>query len=1022
MTQEESDFAKAEVYLTKSIELGRSGAEIATRDDSHDQKAEFWAFAAQHATSKYHTFSDPAALDQAVDFYERALQVVDRESQVYAACLLNQANCLASRFERQQFAEEDHSSDIDLAIAKGEQALKLLNNAVAKSDLSTMYLTKFEVFGRHSDLKSASALAKAAVQMLDPTDPSIINKSVNYSQCLRNEYEISGDTKLLDEAIRRLDNAKAMSASETGFPRAKILSNLAQAHMDRYHSKGTGPDLHDALTSAVEAVELANEENDTSSSPIILSNLAAIQQTYFQASGDQSFLDDAITSAKIASEGLGDNIPRRNMCQYNLASMLRDRSSLKYDANAAEADKDLNEAIKTIEGIVHPDNTNKRSYAMQSDLHGRLLQLRYERSDHKDSQSLDQAILKATTSVKIAAELPLDQADYLVQLGDVLKLKYDYDPSDANFNAAISAFRECLEIKYVPPLVRIRACQRAGILYQSRKLWAEASDVVQEGVKWLPKLARGAMERDSQQRVLEGLSGLSTFASSLALQAGHGANKAFEVLEAGRGIIARLTMHEEDWDVPHDQDDQVRTQLQEYKTLREKIRPPLTSGWLEGGYHSALADDMAQRLQDIEKLEECEEKLETRYRLHYRGLSESQLREKAADSTIVAFVVTDFRSDALIVTNTGIQNLELTGLKYHDCAEYYATMQMPIQGALRDLNFETFFDVNESMKKLLVWLWEAAVLPVLKHLNIYPTPTQTASTTYSSIHWITSGILGLMPLHAAGHHEAISTENTHSHVISHYATSTRSIGLISKGFPGTWRNTSDPLKAVVVGMSETPDPWTNFTHVDSHLQAVKHLIPNEADINFLGQPSRASVLDALPAAQVAHFVCHGISQRDPSNSSLILCRQDTSSSPELEKAGSNKTPVYVADPLTVREIASRSNQQSFLAFLAACQTADNATAGLVDENIHLAGAFQLLGFTHVIGTLWEVEESAAASFAHSFYSALREMVTRSAVEEDKAARNASHMIAQAWHDALLALRQQDSEDVVTWGAFVYFGP
>jgi hypothetical protein len=609
-----------------------------------------------------------------------------------------------------------------------------------------------------------------------------------------------------------------------------------------------------------------------------------------------------------------------------------------------------------------------------------------------------------------------------VQLGDVLKLKYNKDPNDANFKAAISAFRGCLGNKYATNLIRIVAAQRAGLLYQARKLWMEASEVVQEGLKLLPRLARDALERDSQQRVLEGLSGLSAFASSLALQAGYGATSAFETLEAGRGIITGLTVHEKDEGLLRDLDGQGVAFLHEYKALQEKVRQPVTSGWLEVGYHSAPTDDMSQRLQDIEKLEAYEEILETRYGLHSQRLDKSQLCGKAAGSAVVAFVVTDFRSDALIITESGIENLELTDLKFHDCAEYYATMQMPIKGALRDLSFETFFDVNESMEKLLVWLWEAAVLPVLKHLNIYPAPTQTSSTICSSIHWITSGILGLMPLHAAGRHDGISKDNTHSNVISHYATSTRFVGSPYKGTASEWSNITNPLKAVVIGMSETPDPWTNFSHVDSHLEAVKHLIPNEADITFLKQPSGTIVLQALPGAQVAHFVCHGISQRDPSNSSLILCREDPSLSSELGDEESNKSSVYVADPLTVRQLANQSSQQSFLAFMAACQTADNATAGLADENIHIAGSFQLLGFTHVIGTLWEVEESVVASFANYFYTILGEMVRRSGVGEGRTASEADHWVAQAWHRALSALRQEDPADVVTWGAFVYFGP
>jgi hypothetical protein len=38
-------------------------------------------------------------------------------------------------------------------------------------------------------------------------------------------------------------------------------------------------------------------------------------------------------------------------------------------------------------------------------------------------------------------------------------------------------------------------------------------------------------------------------------------------------------------------------------------------------------------------------------------------------------------------------------------------------------------------------------------------PKQKASINFPIIHWVTSGILGLIPLHAAGHHDGMSTEN-----------------------------------------------------------------------------------------------------------------------------------------------------------------------------------------------------------------------------------------------------------------------
>ena len=60
-----------------------------------------------------------------------------------------------------------------------------------------------------------------------------------------------------------------------------------------------------------------------------------------------------------------------------------------------------------------------------------------------------------------------------------------------------------------------------------------------------------------------------------------------------------------------------------------------------------------------------------------------------------------------------------------------------------------------------------------------------------------------------------------------------------------------------------------------------------------------------------------------------------------------------------------------MAYLSACHTARNLSVELLDESIHLAGAFHLAGFRGVVGTLWAVSDRAAVEIAADFYHALR---------------------------------------------------
>ncbi|KAF3157632.1 hypothetical protein TWF569_000197 [Orbilia oligospora] len=61
----------------------------------------------------------------------------------------------------------------------------------------------------------------------------------------------------------------------------------------------------------------------------------------------------------------------------------------------------------------------------------------------------------------------------------------------------------------------------------------------------------------------------------------------------------------------------------------------------------------------------------------------------------------------------------------------------------------------------------------------------------------------------------------------------------------------------------------------------------------------------------------------------------------------------------------------FLGYLSACLTDTNEAEKLAAERVHLISAFQLAGFQHVIGTLWEVSNKYCVEVARIFYETLR---------------------------------------------------
>ncbi|KAL4868663.1 hypothetical protein BDV12DRAFT_169176 [Aspergillus spectabilis] len=117
------------------------------------------------------------------------------------------------------------------------------------------------------------------------------------------------------------------------------------------------------------------------------------------------------------------------------------------------------------------------------------------------------------------------------------------------------------------------------------------------------------------------------------------------------------------------------------------------------------------------------------------------------------------------------------------------------------------------------------------------------------------------------------------------------------------------------------------------------------------------------------------------------------------------------------DVADSHNPWSFSQSTSSRASLTRADA-LMDEDIHLAGTtFQLLGFPHVIGSLWETSDRAAVSVAEEFYKNLVEdlMAPRSRWDGDD-----GRVVARALHRAVNELRAKN-RDPLSWATFLYVG-
>jgi CHAT domain-containing protein len=287
---------------------------------------------------------------------------------------------------------------------------------------------------------------------------------------------------------------------------------------------------------------------------------------------------------------------------------------------------------------------------------------------------------------------------------------------------------------------------------------------------------------------------------------------------------------------------------------------------------------------------------------------------------------------------------------------------------------------------VLGWLWDNAAGPVLHALG-YQDPLPP-DQPWPQVWWMPGGLLSLLPVHAAGHHTDPpdpAGRTVMDRVISSY---TPTVGALAYArTPRAAVADADP-RSLIVAMPTTPGlpREGRLRYVAAEAAMVQNRLPRPTLLTeppadreaTAGQvPTRDAVLEHLPRSAIAHFACHGYTDpADPSQSRLLL--HD-----------------HIRNPLTVATLASFSLDRARLAYLSACSTARTADARLLDEAIHLTSAFQLVGFPHVIGTLWEIDDKIAVEIADSFYTALTD--ADGALDPDLAAR-ALHRATRAQRD------------------------
>jgi hypothetical protein len=376
----------------------------------------------------------------------------------------------------------------------------------------------------------------------------------------------------------------------------------------------------------------------------------------------------------------------------------------------------------------------------------------------------------------------------------------------------------------------------------------------------------------------------------------------------------------------------------------------------------------------------------------------ADLRPAARDGPIVIVNASSIGCHALIITadpDSAVQVLHLTDFTYNDVADR-AQALLDIQHRASD-TARPFLEQEKdrhAVFDILEWLWDATTRPVLDHLGHTRTPSEEIEK-WPRVWWCPTGPLSMLPLHAAGHHPrnriqqdrqegSTSGDIVAARVVSSY-TPTITALLSARRAPGP-----GTVRQLAIGMPETPgqDPLPAAT-AELHVLA-RYLPPPCRARHLVGfRATRAEVRDAIADYSWLHLACHGWQHpADPSGSAFAL----------------------YDGPLTVADLAALHLEQADLAYLSACQTAAGDMR-LPDEAIHLAAAMQLLGYRHVIATLWTIADNPAPAIADIIYARL----TATGHPDPSRA-------AHALHEAVTTLRHHYPDQPLIWVPYIHIGP
>ena len=913
---------------------------------------------------RYSLTNDPGWLEQAIECGRQAI-LHRHDAKEFPLHLANLGMSLRDRYLRNA-----DPADLDEAIQLHQQAFDLTSEqstarVPVANGLAACLNDRYKRSNEMAELNHAIGLWTAALKLLPANSPDRGMVLANLGEALRQRYEATGEIQDLSTAIANFQQALPLAGGPV--TRASRLNGLAISRMNRFARTGDPADLEQAIAAIQEAIKLTPA--NSADLFLRLNNLAIGMHHRYLLSGDLAYLDEAIDLwRRVESLVPAHSIERPRML-HELGKGLYDRylrrhhredlkavidaweeaeklaptgSSRSIFLNALgngllqryELDKninDLNRAIQAWEQGLELTAPGSPSRPLRLNSLGIGLRNRF--GVLHSTADIDQAVTNLQEAANLAEGTPTYPVA-LSNLANALSDRYAASAKPEDLAGAVAAWKGACEAGLtLRPEAALAASRTWGEFAAQRQQWADAARAYQYGATAVENLFRAQLLRGNKETWLHEARGLHARGAYAYAVAGD-AKLAVQMLEQGRARLMADAMERD------------RARLEQLPALGfAELYQQYTRAAqrISRGSVQEIEERKPPSQEEVSELRDAHEGLDKTiaaiqripgYEDLFRALSFEQIRRILATPDVragVYLLVTEFGGAALAVDATGAQYIPLP-LRHDklisllvqvsgDRATGYFPGQMG-QGSL-----------PAALKDLLPSIGELIAAPVAAGLRA----SEEVKEPVPGLVLIPTGIMGLLPLHAASYSVGGNTRSLIDEFAVSYTPSARVLSYARDGL-----QPSASGAATFLGISNPASqgaPVLQFASME--VDEIATFFPTLAKVLTKDDASLALVEPELDKAVYLHFACHGrFRVDDPLRSSVLLSG---------------------TDELTVGDLLARGQLSGArMAVLSACQSAITDAMQLPDEFVGLPAGFLQAGAAAVIGSLWPVDDVSTA--------------------------------------------------------------